>query len=101
MKIITKLSVLAVLFSAQAYAGLQQHPNIEKAVKASQEAVADMKAAQAANKPNAMEGHASKAIDLLGQAEKEMMNAVMALDKAHLPPVPAGAHTLPPVPVKK
>jgi hypothetical protein len=88
MKIITKLSVLAVLFSAQAYAGLQQHPNIEKAVKASKEAVADMKAAQAANKPNAMEGHASKAIDLLGQAEKEMMNAVMALDKAHLPPVP-------------
>jgi hypothetical protein len=73
-KLITAIAAL-ILVAATASA-LARHPNITAADNAAQEAIARMRDAQHANGYD-MQGHASRAIDLLQQARAEMRAAAI------------------------
>lgn len=79
--IMATAALILVAATASAFAGdLARHPNIAAADNAAQKAIARMRDAQHANGYD-MQGHTSRAIDLLQQARAEMRAA--AIDATH------------------
>jgi len=82
---------IALLFGGLVYAQMKppaenisgkRHPNLAAAQRLCDQAFEKIQAAQQANEWD-MEGHASKAKELLDQASKELKQAAMASNKEH------------------
>ena len=75
MKIKILLGILATLALTAAYAYEIRHPNLRAAHEASEQAITHVHEAYEANKVVGFGGHAERAIDLLKQAQAEIVAA--------------------------
>jgi len=90
-KVSASILGIALLFGGLVYAQMKppaenisgkRHPNLAAAQRLCDQAFEKIQAAQQANEWD-MEGHASKAKELLDQASKELKQAAMASNKEH------------------
>jgi hypothetical protein len=83
MKKIALIGSLSILLATVAYTYDIRHPNLRDAYSSAEQAIRHIEAAQHANTGVEFGGHAEKAVDLLKQAQAELVEADKYNDAHH------------------